>query len=215
MAKVKSNRGGSLAAQRDRAMATRIDLLTAARKLFAEAGYHATGTTEIAAQADMTRGALYHHFEGKEELFAEVFREVAQELVNRSNASVAPLTRGLWATVSAAFQLYLQLVAANEEYQRILLIDGPAVLGWARWRALQSEFVASGTIDALQLLMERGLMEPQPAAPLAYLIQAALNDAALSIAHAPATGPVRKEAMNAFDFLLVSIGKRALPDNGA
>jgi len=209
----KSNRGGALAAQRDRALATRADLLAAARKLFAEAGYHATGTTEIAAQAAMTRGALYHHFAGKEELFAEVFREVAEELVRRSKSLVSPLAGDLWAKVSAAFQQYLQLVAANEEYQRILLIDGPAVLGWSRWRALQSEFVARGTADALQMLMDQGLVELQPAEPLAYLIQAALNDAALAIANAPAatsTGDSH-DAMSAFDFLLNSIGRRARP----
>ena len=206
-ARVKSNRGGTLAAQKERAVETRAHLLATARGLFAGAGYNATGTTEIVARAAMTRGALYHHFAGKEELFAEVFREVAQELIERSNSSVAPMAGDLWAKVSAAFRHYLQLVAANAEYQRILLIDGPAVLGWTRWRALQSEFVAKGTTEALQLLMDRGMVERQPAEPLAYLIQAALNDSALTIAHAPNPTQASEEAMAAFDFLLHGIGK--------
>ena len=205
--RVKSNRGGTPAAQKERAAETRAGVVAAARKLFAETGYHATGTTEIAASAAMTRGALYHHFAGKEELFAEVFREVAQELIDRSNSSVAPMAGDMWAKVSAAFRQYLNLVAASEEYQRILLIDGPAVLGWARWRALQSEFVASGTTETLRLLMERDLLARQPAEPLAYLIQAALNDTALTIAHASNSTQSSNEAMAAFDFLLQGMRK--------
>lgn len=198
--RVKSNRGGAIAAQKERATATRAGLLAAARQLFAESGYHATATTEIVTRAAMTRGALYHHFAGKEDLFAEVFRTVAQELVERSNSSVAPMAGDLWAKVSAAFRQYLHLVATHEEYQRILLIDGPAVLGWTRWRELQSEFVASGATAALELLMDRSLLARQPAEPLAYLIQAALNDAALTIAHA--SPQAQTQAMAAFDFML-------------
>ena len=141
--------------------------------MFAESGYHATATTEIVTRAAMTRGALYHHFAGKEDLFAEVFRTVAQELVERSNSSVAPMAGDLWAKVSAAFRQYLHLVATHEEYQRILLIDGPAVLGWTRWRELQSEFVASGATAALELLMDRSLLARQQSVPAKMVLRAA------------------------------------------
>lgn len=198
----RSNRGGALSAQRERAAMTRSCLLVAARELFTETGYHATGTTEIVERAAVTRGALYHHFAGKEDLFAEIFRTVAEELVTRTNAAVAPLDGGLWDKVAAAFERYLELVAANGQYQRILLIDGPAVLGWARWRGLLSEFVATGTADALERLMDEGLVERQPAEPLANLIQAALHDVALTIAHAPESMMARDRALAAFLSLL-------------
>lgn len=201
----KSNRGGNLDVLRERAIATRACLLAAARELFTEAGYHATGTTEIVARAALTRGALYHHFAGKEGLFEEVFRMSIAELVSRSNSAAVALSGDTWTKVTAAFTQYLGLVAANEEYQRILLIDGPAVLGWTRWRELQSEFVAKGTTEALQMLMDQGLVTRQPAEPLAYLIQAALNDAAMAIAHAPDPAQASKEAMAAFLFLLQGI----------
>ncbi len=203
--KVKSNRGGSPAALRQRAVATRASLLGAARELFAEAGYHATGTTEIVAKAAVTRGALYHHFADKEDLFEEVFRVTIAELVNRSNSAAAALSGDTWSKIVTAFSQYLELVASNEEYQRVLLIDGPAVLGWGRWRELQSEFVARGTAEALQLLMDQSLVPRQPAEPLAYLIQAALNDAAMAIAHAPEPARASKQAMTAFLFLLRGI----------
>jgi AcrR family transcriptional regulator len=179
--------------------------LATARKLFGEAGYHATGTTEIVARSRLTRGALYHHFAGKEGLFEAVFRQVASELVNRSNTAVAGLSGDLWPQVQEAFRQYLLLIATTKEYRRILLIDGPAVLGWVRWRELQSEFVAKGAAEALQLLMDRGLVQQQPAMPLACMIQATLQDAALTIANAPADSNAAEEAMAAFLFVLNGI----------
>jgi len=202
------HRGGAPAKQRERAAATRAALIATARVLFAEAGYHATGTTEIVARASVTRGALYHHFADKEELFAAVFRTVAGELVAKSNASVASLSGDLWPQVSAAFRQYFQLVASEPEYQRILLIDGPAVLGWTRWRDLQAEFVARGAADALRMLMDQGLVAPQPTGPLANLLQAALNDAALAIANAEQPEQASTEVTEAFLSLLYGLRSR-------
>ncbi|MDT0509927.1 helix-turn-helix domain-containing protein [Novosphingobium sp. MMS21-SN21R] len=198
----KSGRGGNLEAQRERAIATRATIVAVARALFAEVGFHAAGTIEIAAQAQVTRGALYHHFADKEDLFAAVFRLVVAELNERSRSAVASLSGDLWSQVTEAFQQYLMLVAESDEYRRILLIDGPAVLGWVRWRELQSAFVAQGTADALQMLMDQGLVERQPITPLAGMIQAALHDAALSIANAAQPVTAAEQAMCAFSFMM-------------
>jgi len=206
MSKVRqTNRGGNPDAQRERAIATRLAIVTVARELFAEAGYHATGTNEIAAQAKLTRGALYHHFADKDDLFAAVFRVVSAELNARSRSAVAPLSGDLWPQVTQAFRNYLALVAQSAEYRRILLIDGPAVLTWSHWRDLQTEFVGQGTATALQMAMNKGLVPRQPALPLAYMIQAALNDAALTIAHAPPPSKLAEDAIAAFFFLLKGI----------
>jgi AcrR family transcriptional regulator len=198
----KSNRGGALDVQRTRAVSTRAAIMEAARELFGEAGFHATGTSEITARAEMTRGALYHHFADKEQLFEEVCRVVSAELVGQSNQSVAALSGDLWLKVTEAFRHYLGLVATSREYQRILLIDGPVVLGWTRWRKLQSEFVARGTADALRLLIGAGLMAEQPVDPMAHLIQAALNDAALDIANSRSPAKTNEAASQAFLTLL-------------
>ncbi len=199
---LKSKRGGNPEAVRERAIATRACLLEAARGLFAKDGYHATGTTDIVAKAGVTRGALYHHFADKEDLFEDVFRTVAAELVSASNSAAGVLEADTWTKIVAAFRQYLQLVAANSDYQRILLIDGPAVLGWQQWRVLQSEVVAKGTADALRMLMDQGIVKRQPTKPLASLIQAALNDAAMAIAHSHEPKQASEEALNAFLFLL-------------
>ncbi len=205
----KSGRGGNIEAQRERAIATRAAILDVARRLFADVGFHAAGTVEIAARAQLTRGALYHHFADKKDLFAAVFRIVAEELNARSRSAVAELAGDLWPQVTEAFRHYLMLVAENAEYRRILLIDGPAVLGWARWRDLHSEFVAQGTADALHMLMDQGTVERQPVAALAGMIQAALHDAALTIANAPQPVAAAAEAMAAFSFIMR--GMRRLP----
>jgi len=209
----RSRRGGKPEDQRERAEATRATIVQVARKLFAENGFHATGTTEITARAGMTRGALYHHFADKAELFSEVFREVAGELILRSNSAVTEMSGDLWPQVREAYRQYLYLVAAHEEYRRILLIDGPAVLGWARWRELQSEFVARGTADALQLLMAKGLVDEQPTMPLACIIQSALHDAALTIAHETTLSPRAEQAVSAFFYVLEGL-RRPLPERG-
>jgi AcrR family transcriptional regulator len=200
-----SSRGGNPQAQRERALGTRMTIVSVARGLFADAGYHFTGTNEIAACAKLTRGALYHHFTDKDDLFAAVFRQVAIELDERAKSAVASLSGDLWPQVTQAFRHYLALVTASAEYRRILLIDGPAVLGWARWRDMQSEFVGQGTANALQMLMDQGLVAPRPTMALASLIQAALHDAALTIAHAAQPSKAAEEATDAFFFLLDGI----------
>ncbi|HEX7820196.1 MAG TPA: TetR/AcrR family transcriptional regulator [Sphingobium sp.] len=198
---VRSVRGGSRETQRERAVETRAALVAAARSIFTETGFHAARAIDIVKAASLTRGALYHHFADKEALFEQVFREVAQELNRRTALAVVPLRGDLWAQVREAFRTYLELVASTGEFQRILLIDGPAVLGWQRWRAIQSDYVATGTAEALTKLMKEGLVAHRPAQPLANLIQATLNDVALSIAH-PSDGFDGAESLDAFFFFL-------------
>lgn len=168
----------------ERAAATRAALVAAARRLFAEAGYHATGTPELVAAAGVTRGALYHHFRDKEDLFEAVFREVALELTEAAAEHISNLTEGPMRQLEEGVQTFLRLIAASAEVQRILLLDGPVVFGWAKWRELESEFTYVHIVPQLHAAMEQGLIKVQPPEPLAHLVAAALNDAAMSIANA-------------------------------
>lgn len=199
------NRGGTAEAQRLRAETTRARLISAARTAFAKTGYHATGTNDIVTAAAVTRGALYHHFADKQALFEAVYCEVAKELNARARSAALAQYDDRWAQITGAFTNYFALIASEPIYQRILLIDAPAALGWSRWRELQSHYIAQDTARALRLLMREGDMEQRPADPLADLIQAALNDAALSIAHAPDPRKASIEIGSAFIFLLSGI----------
>jgi AcrR family transcriptional regulator len=185
-----------------RKAATRAALVAAARHRFAQTGYHATGTNDVVALAGLTRGALYHHFRDKEDLFEAVFRQVADELSKAAGEAVRPLADAPWRQLQEGLQSYLRLVAANAEAQRVLLLDGPAVFGWARWRELQSEYTFGHLVLMLERLAGLGLVKRRPAGPLAHLILAALNDAAMSIAHANNPQVARVQAGDALSALV-------------
>src|SRR5262245_60139450 len=128
-----------LGSKAERSAVTRAALISAARRLFAEMAYHAAGTNDLLAAAPLTRGALYHHSADKADIFEAVCHQLYDELFEVAAEAVAPLPDGDWNRVGVAFQTHLRLRAESPEAQRILLIDGPAVLGLERWRRLQAE----------------------------------------------------------------------------
>lgn len=180
-----SGRGGSPEAQRKRADETRRSLVEAGRTLFGTKGFHASGTPEIVTAAAVTRGALYHHFASKEGLFEAVFRRALVELNAQARGSVDHLAGDTWAQFVGALQAYLRLLATRKDLRRIILVDGPPLLGWARWHALQAEWMQAGVTATLDKLHKEGALGNFSPEPLAILIQGAVNDAALAIGHAP------------------------------
>ncbi len=184
-----------------RAIVTQNRLLAGARKLFAGAGFNQTGISDLLAETSTTRGALYHHFAGKTELFEAVFRLVSAELHEVGANAAAPFSGDPWRQLIVAVDAHLKMVTSNEECQRILLIDGPAVLGWQRWRAILSEYLLDGFVETFEMLMDRNIIAKQPAGPLATLVMGALHDASLAIAHAQD----RAEAQEQFNVALIAL----------
>ncbi len=170
--------------QRVKSAATRAALVAAARARFAEAGYHATAANDLVALASMTRGALYHHFKDKQDLFEAVCRQVYDELSLETRVIVAHMSGDTWHQLVTALATLLKKMAESAEARRILLIDAPAVFGWEHWRALQAGTL-EGIEQTLRLLIEEGVVAPRPPGLPARLIVAALNEAAQAIAHAP------------------------------
>lgn len=161
---------------------TRRAILDAARHLFAHHGFFATGTTEIVTAAGVgTRGALYHHFPDKEALFREVLREVQSEMA----ATIAERIDGGDALEVLASSLsgFLDAAAENPAVQRILLVDGPLVLGWDGWRQSEAEYGIDGIEAMLQAAVDTGIIDPQPLRALAHMLLAAVDEAALYIAN--------------------------------
>ena len=169
--------------QRVKSATTRAALIAAGRERFGSVGYYGTGTHDLVALASVTRGALYHHFGDKKDLFEAVFLQMDDELNRAAHAKVAPLSGDTWRQLLIAMETYLRLRAESREAQRILLLDGPAVLGWERWRELQVSSI-QGMVQTLWMLMEQSVIEKGSPESLALLIFAAMNEAALSIAHA-------------------------------
>ncbi|MFE1361610.1 TetR/AcrR family transcriptional regulator [Streptomyces harbinensis] len=174
---------GIRAQQRER---TRLTLVRTGRELFAGSGYAAVGLSAIVRAAGVTKGALYHHFSGKEELFRVVLEEVQQEVGARV-AATAGRHPDPWDQLVAGCREFLAASTAPE-IQRIMLVDGPAVLGWSEWRAMDAAASARHLRDALTTLVDAGVLPAQPVAPLVHLLSGAMNEAALWLA-SPAAGP--------------------------
>jgi AcrR family transcriptional regulator len=182
--------------QEERSAATRAALVAAARPLFADEGFAAVGTEAIVRAAAVTRGALYHQFADKVELFAAVFEEVEREVVDRIVAAQAvpasPSPADALAAFDAGVATWLD-ACAEPGIGRIVLVDGPAVLGWARWREIGMRY-AGGLIEAVvTLAAEGGPLAGLPVRPLTHVVVGALEEAALYIAGSPDPPAARAE----------------------
>jgi AcrR family transcriptional regulator len=186
--------------QATRAAETRSVLLQVARQLFGDRGYGAVSTEEIVRTAEVTRGALYHHFEGKKALFKAVYEEIEQENIE-SIGAVAARETDPWKLQLAAVGAFLD--RCQEPYvQQITLIDAPSVLGWEEWREVEERYGLGLVQAGLQGLMEQEVIERQPVEPLAHLLLGALMEAGIVIARADDPARARREVGQAVERLL-------------
>ena len=183
--------------------ATINTLIAIGREHFAARGYAQAAAEEIVAEAGMTRGALYHHFGNKEGLFAAVMMNVARELAARIDAATAGLD-DLWQMLETGCGVFLQ-AATDPAVQRILLIDGPVVLGWQAWRKIDSETSMLGLSTVLRELQTRGELVSLPLEALVHLLSGAMNEAALWIAQADDPRAALDDARAALTHLLRSL----------
>lgn len=156
---------------------TRRALLRESRRLFAAKGFGTVGLSEIVAATGVTKGALYHNFASKTDLFRAVLEQVQHEVGERV-AEAADPTSDAWTQLVSGCEAFLS-TCTDPAIQRIMLIDGPAVLGWHEWRALDEANSARHLGEALRLLIDTGVLAPQPIAPLTHLLSGAMNEAAL------------------------------------
>jgi AcrR family transcriptional regulator len=189
----------------ERSEATRAALIAAARPLFAERGFAGVGTEEIVRAAGVTRGALYHQFADKRELFAAVFEQVEAKLSERIGA--AAISSGAadpLAALRAGTTAWLD-ASTEPETQRIVLLDGPAVLGWERWRAIAMHYGFGLVETVLQAAIDAGQLAPQPVPPLAHVLIGAVDEAALYVATAADPARARADVEAVLDRLLAGL----------
>ncbi len=191
--------------QADRTAATRGALLAAARELFGTRGYADVGTPEVVARAGVSRGALYHHFADKTELFAAVFEAVEADLTARFGGLLAAagvedplgaLTVGVGAWLDAS---------AEPEVRRIVLLDAPSVLGWERFREVGMRYGVGLVEGTLRAAMDAGQLTERPVRPLAHILVGALDEAALYVALAPDPAAARAEVEPTLGALLTGL----------
>jgi AcrR family transcriptional regulator len=196
--------------QAERSETTRRELLRVARELFAERGYEGTTLDEVAERTRLTKGALYHHFRDKRELFRAVFEELEKELCDRIVIAAAGAGPDVWEQMRRGVQAFLDAAAGDPAQQRIVLIDGPSVLGWDTWREIDEQYGFGITKASLQSAMDAGVIKRRPVDPLAHIFLAALSEAAIQIARAD--DPSR--AMDEMSSALWALVESLRTDNG-
>ncbi|GAS92877.1 TetR/AcrR family transcriptional regulator [Mycolicibacterium brisbanense] len=167
--------------QQQRREATTAALVAAARELFAREGYEATSLDAVAAAAGMTKGAVYHHFDSKRELFAATFEQVASDLAEIVGAAYAR-KRDSWRAFEAGCITFLE-ACLDPGVRQIMLLDAEAALGWERVRELESGMLTSSATAIARAIAEGRIARRDPA-PLAQLLFGALCEAAMVVARA-------------------------------
>jgi AcrR family transcriptional regulator len=162
--------------------ATRAALVAAARELFGAQGYVETSNDEIVAKAGVTKGALYHHFKGKEDLFRVVFEQVQHEVTDQAVAEF--LQPDSWEALVRGCALWID-AHLDPSVRRIVLFDPRAVLGWEVVREIENRYGVVALRGALRKAMHAGVLEPRPLRPLALLLLGALREGCLYVADAP------------------------------
>jgi AcrR family transcriptional regulator len=185
---------GTRRTQAERAAETREALIEAARPLFAAQGFAEVALETIVRAAGVTRGALYHHFADKTELFAAVFEKVEGEVAARMGEAIAASNLTDPVEVMRLGADFWLDVCSDPEVQRIVLVDAPAVLGWARWTEIGDRYNTGMVRALLTSAVETGRIPPQPIEATVLTILGAMREATLYVARAEDHDQARKDA---------------------
>ncbi len=194
-----------------RSAATRAALVQAARALFAENGFAGVGTETIVRAAGLTRGALYHQFADKADLFAAVYETIENDIAIRIGERIAregaadPIE-----VMKLGAHTWLD-VCAEPEVQQIVLLDGPAVLGWERWREIGMRYGMGLVEGVLAQAIELGRIPRQPVTPLAHVLVGALDEAAMYIARAADPAAASEQMRAVLTSLIAGISSPEAP----
>ncbi|MFC4052705.1 TetR family transcriptional regulator [Actinomadura syzygii] len=185
--------------QSPRGRATRDQLIAIATRLFAERGYEGASIGAVLDESGMSKGALYHHFDGKDALFAAVLESVEAD-ISRKLARAAAGAPDPRAALHAGCLAWVRL-AGDPVVRRIVLIDAPSVLGWQRWREIEERYGFGMVKTALRAVADQGALPADLVDPFAHMLLAALNETALTVARStdrPATTKTAESALTEF-----------------
>lgn len=181
---------------------TRDTLQDVASHLFATVGYADTSIDDICVRAGTTKGALFHHFKNKKALFEEVWTDLQVRLDEdaREQAIAARSLEDPYSAFLAGCRVYLKYVARSD-YQRIVLVDGPAVLGTAGWYERDNDLGAKNVENGLKYLAKKGIVAWRRVPTLTVMVQSALNGSGFALSRgAPDITP--ESIMETFEALV-------------
>jgi AcrR family transcriptional regulator len=188
--------------QAERAAETRETLIAAARPLFAKRGFAAVALETIVRAAGVTRGALYHHFADKTELFAAVFEQIEAEVAARMGEAIAASNETDPVEVMRLGAGFWLDACSDHEIQRIVLVDAPVVLGWTRWTEIGNRYNTGLVRELLSNAVETGRIPPQPIEATALTMLGAMREVTLYVARAEDHDQARQEAGAVMDRLI-------------
>ncbi|OXM16276.1 TetR/AcrR family transcriptional regulator [Paenibacillus herberti] len=178
-------------------------LIEVARKNFTEIGYANASLEVIAAEAELTRGAVYHHFKSKKKLFQLVLESIQKEVGDQVEQA-ASASEQAWEQLILGCRAFVSS-AVEPQRKRILLIDGPSVLGWETWRIMDEENSMRHLREQLQLMQQQGHLKPLPLHAMTHFLSGALNESALWIAENPDTDKSLEEVMSVISAVIQSL----------
>lgn len=197
---------------------TKATLVDVAEKLFTEHGYAGTSLDAVVAGADVTKGALYHHFSGKQALFEAVFERIEEDASERISQAL-PAVDEPWAKANAGLSAFLA-VMQDPRYRRIVVQEGPAVLGWARYREQEERSAYANVLGIIRSVLDAGTwdLDEDMTQTFGRIFFGAITSAGASIAASddPETSAANAEA--AIGFILAGLQVLAevevdLPEN--
>ncbi|MET3957826.1 AcrR family transcriptional regulator [Rhodococcus sp. OAS809] len=196
------------ASRRDEySQSTRRALLDAGLELFVSSGYTSVSAEQVVRTAGLTRGALYHHFDGgKRGLFEAVFEEQEAAASQKISDAIGSRTE-VWERQLAAVDAFLD-VCSEKNYREIVLLQGPAALGWERWRELDEQYLRGLVLDSISTLRTSGLIESHPDTLATAAIYGAITEVSLAVAHAPDPALAREQAAHLIRDLFSGIRTR-------
>jgi AcrR family transcriptional regulator len=189
---------------------TRARLVDVATELFGSHGHAAVTMEQVCSRAAVTRGALYHHFAGKDDLFRAVCEQVAAAVTDQV-IQAAREEPDAWSRLRSGCRAFLD-ACTGQGVRQILLTDAPSVLGWASFREMDARHGLGLLRAGIQAGMDQGSIEPGPVDTAAHLLVAALDEAALLIGRAASPAAARHQATLVLDRILAGIaGSAAQP----
>ena len=182
---------------------TRDRIIQTARRLFTTAGYEGTSTETVLQESGVSRGALYHHFDNKQALFAAVLEAVEADIALATSRAAANFGDPIEA-LRAAMDAFLGL-ASEPEVRQIVLIDAHSVVGWQKWREIDERHGFGRLKAALKKIAASGRMREDMVDIFAHILLASVFEVAFLIARAPDPADAAKTGRTAMNELITRL----------
>jgi len=198
---------------------TRVALLAAAARAFAERGFTSTSITQIAVAARVTKGAVYHHFSDKHSLFAAVMYQCNEAAQERVSAAIGRHPDDVWRAATAALDATLE-VCADPVAGRLIYLEGPTGLGWRGWRESERQYTHRNVRQLLLAGIHAGIFPADiPTEAMTHLVAGMITHAGIALAEIPARSRprIRRELRGAILRVLRGLGsdERTDTDDGS